>query len=90
MTRRFKTASRMGGLGRRLTGTALAAGLITAGVAVLGSGPAQATGLWAGACTASKLPMLNNGSFENGVNPPLVDPRTWPATKTTPNTDIAS
>ena len=56
----------------------------------LASAPAQATGPWAGACTASKLPVLKNGSFENGVNPPSFDLRTLQATRTTPNADIAS
>jgi hypothetical protein len=41
-------------------------------------------------CTAAKLPIIRNGSFENGVSPPADDLRTLFATKTSFNRDISS
>ena len=43
-----------------------------------------------GGCTAAKLPIIRNGSFENGVSPPNSDLRTLFATKTSFNRDISS
>src|SRR3954447_12369960 len=56
----------------------------------LSTGKAHASSLRAGACTAGKLPVIKNGSFENGVNPPTFDLRTLYATSTRYNHEIAS
>ena len=83
-----KTSGRQhGSTHRRVRAVAaLALGLCASvGVAV---GDALATD--SGGCTAGKLPVIRNGSFENGVSPPTSDLRTLFATKTYFNRDISS